>query len=196
MKLTSEQFAQFDRDGYLFFPSLFTPEEIAVLTEEVPRALRAAPSGERARKDSDAVRTNFAAHMYSRPFAKLARHPRMVEPIGQLFGEDAVHAPVQDQRQDGVRRRRLAMAPGLRHLEERRPDARAARHERGDLSGRGERVQRTADVHSRQPQARRARRAARHSRPPAIRCGPSTTTRSANWSSAAASSRRRGRRDR
>ena len=29
--------------------------------------------------------------------------------------------------------------------------------------------------------------------PPAIRCGPSTTTPSASWSSAAASSRRRGR---
>jgi ectoine hydroxylase len=39
-------------------------------------------------KGSDAVRTNFAAHMYSLPFAKLARHPRMVEPIVQLFGED------------------------------------------------------------------------------------------------------------
>jgi len=34
------------------------------------------------------VRTNFAAHMYSYPFAKLARHPRMVEPIKQVFGED------------------------------------------------------------------------------------------------------------
>ena len=34
------------------------------------------------------VRTNFAAHMYSYPFAKLARHPRMVEPIKQLFAED------------------------------------------------------------------------------------------------------------
>jgi ectoine hydroxylase len=39
-------------------------------------------------KGSDAVRTNFAAHLYSYPFAKLARHPRMVEPIVELFGED------------------------------------------------------------------------------------------------------------
>ena len=39
-------------------------------------------------KGSDAVRTNFAAHLYSEPFAKLARHPRMVEPVQQLFGED------------------------------------------------------------------------------------------------------------
>ena len=31
---------------------------------------------------------NFAAHMYSTPYAKLARHPRMIEPIKQVFGED------------------------------------------------------------------------------------------------------------
>jgi ectoine hydroxylase len=38
-------------------------------------------------KGSDAVRTNFAAHLYSEPFARLARHPRMVEPVMDLFGE-------------------------------------------------------------------------------------------------------------
>ena len=38
-------------------------------------------------RGSDAVRTNFAAHLYSKPFAKLARHPRMVLPVQQLLGE-------------------------------------------------------------------------------------------------------------
>ena len=38
-------------------------------------------------KGSDAVRTNFAAHLVSGPFAKLARHPRMIEPVQELFGE-------------------------------------------------------------------------------------------------------------
>ena len=88
MKLTPQQIAQFDRDGYLFFPSLFTPREIKVLTDEVP-SLYAQRRPENVReKGSDAVRTNFAAHMYSEPFARLARHPRMVEPIVQLFDED------------------------------------------------------------------------------------------------------------
>jgi ectoine hydroxylase len=87
MKLTKEQLERFDRDGYLFFPSLFTPAEVKALTDEVP-ALYAQRRPENVReKGSDAVRTNFAAHMYSYPFAKLARHPRMVEPIVQLFGE-------------------------------------------------------------------------------------------------------------
>ncbi len=88
MKLTDEQIAAFDRDGYLFFPSLFAPEELAPLLDEVPR-LYAQRRPENVReKGSEAVRTNFAAHMYSEPFARLARHPRMVEPAMQIFGEE------------------------------------------------------------------------------------------------------------
>jgi len=87
MQLTPAQLAQFEHDGYLFFPSLFTPQEIQVLLDEVPR-LYAQHRPENVReKGSEAVRTNFAAHMYSYSFAKLARHPRMVNPVVQLFGE-------------------------------------------------------------------------------------------------------------
>src|SRR3982750_298137 len=88
MQLTPQQIEQFDRDGYLFFPGLFSRDEIAVLNAVVPR-LYAEQRPENVReKGSDAVRTNFAAHMYSYPFAKLARHPRMVEPIKHIYGED------------------------------------------------------------------------------------------------------------
>lgn len=87
MKLTQQQLEEFDRTGYLFFPSLFTPQEVKTLTDEVPR-LYAMDRIENVReKDSNAVRTNFAAHLYSEPFARLARHPRMVEPVEQIFGE-------------------------------------------------------------------------------------------------------------
>jgi ectoine hydroxylase len=88
MKLTREQLAQFDREGYLFFPSLFSPTEIKTLTDEVPRLFAQRRPENVPEKASDAVRTNFAAHMYSAVFARLARHPRMVEPVKQLFGED------------------------------------------------------------------------------------------------------------
>ena len=88
MKLNQSQIDRFERDGYLFFPSLFKPEEIKVLLDEVP-ALYAQRRPENVReKTGDVVRTNFAAHLYSAPFARLARHPRMVEPVKQLFGED------------------------------------------------------------------------------------------------------------
>jgi len=87
MKLTPSQIAEFDRDGYLFFPSLFSPAEIKALTDEVP-GLYAQRRPENVReRTGDVVRTNFAAHLYSAPFARLARHPRMVRPIEQVFGE-------------------------------------------------------------------------------------------------------------
>ena len=88
MKLTSEQVAQFEHNGYLFFPGLFSRQEMDVLCAEVP-AIYAEHRAEVVReKSSDAVRTSFAAHMYSAPFARLARHPRMVQPVMQMFGED------------------------------------------------------------------------------------------------------------
>ncbi len=88
MKLSPEQIAQFDRDGYLFFPALFKPEEIRLLSDEVPRIYAMRRAENIREKGRDAVRTNFAAHLYSEPFARLARHPRMVDPVRQYFGED------------------------------------------------------------------------------------------------------------
>src|SRR5262245_44100639 len=87
MKLSSQQIEEFNRAGYLSFPNLFTKDEIRALTDEVP-SLYAQRRPENVReKTGDVVRTNFAAHMYSAPFARLARHPRMVRPVMQIFGE-------------------------------------------------------------------------------------------------------------
>jgi ectoine hydroxylase len=87
MRLTQRQREQFERDGYLFFPALFSPAEMKPLLDEVPRLYERREAYNVREKGKDAVRTNFAAHMYSKPFAKLARHPRMVEPVQDLFGE-------------------------------------------------------------------------------------------------------------
>ncbi|MEO6022667.1 MAG: phytanoyl-CoA dioxygenase family protein [Burkholderiales bacterium] len=88
MDLTPQQLEQFDRDGYLFFPGLFSPAEIKTLTDEVPQLYSQNRIENVREKDTNAVRTNFAAHMYSAPFARLARHPRMIAPVAQFFGED------------------------------------------------------------------------------------------------------------
>jgi ectoine hydroxylase len=87
MKLTTTHIEQFDRDGYLFFPGLFTPEETQTLTDAVPALYARREAYNVREKGKDAVRTNFAAHLYSEPFARLARHPRMIEPVEALFGE-------------------------------------------------------------------------------------------------------------
>lgn len=88
MRLTREQLEQFDREGYLFFPGQFSPEETRMLAEAVPALYARREAYNVREKDSDAVRTNFAAHMYSEPFARLARHPRMVQPVMDLFDEE------------------------------------------------------------------------------------------------------------
>jgi ectoine hydroxylase len=87
MQLTPEQLAAFQRDGYLFFPGLFTPQEVALMNAEVPSLYARREAYNVREKGSDAVRTNFAAHLYSAPFARLARHPRMIEPVQQLLGD-------------------------------------------------------------------------------------------------------------
>jgi ectoine hydroxylase len=87
MNLTQDQRAAFERDGYLFFPGLFDAREVKTLTDAVPALYARREVCNVREKGSDAVRTNFAAHLVSPPFARLARHPRMVQPVQQLFGE-------------------------------------------------------------------------------------------------------------
>ena len=87
MNLTIEQRNRFNEDGYLFFPSLFSPEEIQNLLAVVPELYQRREEYNVREKGSEAVRTNFAAHLYSTPFAKLARHPRMIQPIEDLLQE-------------------------------------------------------------------------------------------------------------
>jgi ectoine hydroxylase len=87
MQLTPAQLQAFERDGYLFFPGLFSSEETATLTAAVPELYSRRAAYNVREKGSDAVRTNFAAHLVSAPFARLGRHPRMVLPVQQLLGE-------------------------------------------------------------------------------------------------------------
>jgi ectoine hydroxylase len=88
MRLTPAQLEQFDREGYLFFPGLFSARETKLMTDAVPDLYRRRDAYNVREKGSDAVRTNFAAHLVSEPFARLARHPRMVQPVMDLFDEE------------------------------------------------------------------------------------------------------------
>ena len=87
MNLSPDQKTQFERDGYLFFPGHFTPQETRTLLDAVPALYERREDYNVREKGKEAVRTNFAAHLYSAPFARLARHPRMIEPVADLLGE-------------------------------------------------------------------------------------------------------------
>ena len=84
MKLTPEQLEEFDREGYLFLPSVFTPEETALLREEATRVYTL-DREEVWRESTGVPRTAFAAQTYSEPFRRLGLHPRLLEPVMQLL---------------------------------------------------------------------------------------------------------------
>ena len=86
MKLTEAQIKQYHTDGWLFLPDHFTPEEIEVLREESAHVL-SSNRQEIWREKSGAPRTAFAAHTYNEAFGILGRHPRMINPVEQVFGE-------------------------------------------------------------------------------------------------------------
>ncbi len=84
MKLTNEQLADFDTEGYLFLSEVFSPAESALLRAEADRVY-ALDREEVWRESSGAARTAFAAHTYNEAFGRLGRHPRLVEPVMQLL---------------------------------------------------------------------------------------------------------------
>ena len=84
MQLTPEQIRTFDEQGFIFFPNCFREEEVSLLRDEAERILKL-DRQEIWREKSGAPRTAFAAHTYSDVFGLLARHPRLVEPLRQLF---------------------------------------------------------------------------------------------------------------
>ena len=86
MKLTPQQIEHFNREGWLFLPELFSQEEVDFLAQEAVN-IYDANRPEVWREKSGAPRTAFAAHLYNEAFGLLGAHPRMIDPIEQLFGE-------------------------------------------------------------------------------------------------------------
>lgn len=86
MPLTAEQLKTFDEDGYLVLPDHFSEEEVSLLRAEAEKIYRE-DRQEVWREKSGAPRTAFAAHTYNEAFRRLGAHPRLIEPVQQLFGE-------------------------------------------------------------------------------------------------------------
>ncbi len=86
MQLNAQQLRQFDEEGWLFFPEVFSPEEVAVLRDEAETLYRT-DRKEIWREKSGAPRTAFAAHTYNEAFRLLGAHPRLIRPVEQVFGD-------------------------------------------------------------------------------------------------------------
>jgi len=86
VKLTHEQIRQFEEEGYFFLSDCFSDEEVAVLRDEAEEIYKS-DRQEVWREKTGAPRTAFAAHTYNEAFRLLGAHPRLVEPLEQIFGE-------------------------------------------------------------------------------------------------------------
>ncbi len=84
MKLTNEELARFDEEGYLFFPGRFTTNEASVL-KKAATDVYALDREEVWRESTGVARTAFAAHTYNEAFRRLGCHPRLIDPVMQVL---------------------------------------------------------------------------------------------------------------
>ena len=87
MRLTHEQVERFHEDGFLVLSNLFLREEVEVLRRELPAILEEDCPANIREKSGGPVRTAMGLHLRNPTFAKLARHPRLVEPAMQIAGD-------------------------------------------------------------------------------------------------------------
>ena len=91
MLLTADQLATFHRDGLLVLPDLFTRDEVAAITDRLPRLFAERRPENFRERASDVVRTAMALHLRDDLFARLVRDPRLVLPARQILGSDELY---------------------------------------------------------------------------------------------------------
>jgi ectoine hydroxylase len=91
MKLTVEQLAEFEEEGFLFLPRVFSTEEMDLLNSQLGRIFAEDRPEVIREKDSAAPRSAFYVQTWNPVFALLARHPRLVEPGMQILGSDKLY---------------------------------------------------------------------------------------------------------
>ena len=95
MQLTNTQRRDFDRDGLLIFPNLFTPDEIRALRHETDR-LAMIEADYIKRERTGALRTIFRVHEDDGPtrstaFRALSRTPRLLGTAMQLLRDEDLY---------------------------------------------------------------------------------------------------------
>ena len=96
MELTAEQVAQYERDGFIIFPDLFSAEEVAVLRSEVERVSRIDSEMVVREGDDGAVKIMFRLHeedgeTASVAFRAAARTSRVLRAAQQCLRDDNVY---------------------------------------------------------------------------------------------------------
>jgi ectoine hydroxylase len=87
-RVSAEELAAFDRDGYLFKPSLFAPEEIQAYARELQRLASAGDTGPEYIREPNSgdVRSIFRVHLDNPMFKRLSRDPRIAGVARRILG--------------------------------------------------------------------------------------------------------------
>ncbi len=88
MRLDTAQLARFHEDGFLILPQLFSIEEVELIRAQLPAVFAERCPQNFREKETDVVRTAMGLHLRNEVFARLVRHPRLLEPALQILGED------------------------------------------------------------------------------------------------------------
>ena len=88
MQITDQQLAQFERDGFLILPELFSVEEVGIIRAALPALFDEQTDANIPEREGGAVRTIMGLHQRNAVFDRLVRHPRLVGPARQIAGPD------------------------------------------------------------------------------------------------------------
>ncbi len=96
MELTKAQRTQYDEDGFLIFPELFSPEEVAALRGEVDRVSKIDSECIFREEEGGPAKTIFRmheadGHTASPAFHAACRTPRVLGAAQQVLGDDALY---------------------------------------------------------------------------------------------------------
>lgn len=96
MRLTTTQIEQYDRDGFLIFPGLFTPDEVAAMRRDLARVQGIDTDHLVRERNGGVAKTIYRVHeadgpTASPPFHAAARSPRLLETSQQLLLDDALY---------------------------------------------------------------------------------------------------------
>ncbi|MDH3741062.1 MAG: phytanoyl-CoA dioxygenase family protein [Hyphomicrobiales bacterium] len=87
MKLSPSQLAEFDENGFVLLPDVFSAREVAILNEARQAVFAEQTDANIIEKKSGEVRTAMGLHLRHEVFARLVRHPRLVGPAQQILGD-------------------------------------------------------------------------------------------------------------
>ena len=154
MKLTRTQIDDFNREGWLFLPELFSPEEVALLAREA-EGIYDTDRPEVWREKPGAPRTAFAAHLYNEAFGLLGA-PSAHDRAG-ASRSSASRSTCTSTRSTQNRPSPATSGSGTRITEPEplRRHAGTAGDEHRDLSRRGDADQRSPDAGAEEPECRR-----------------------------------------